>query len=61
MLVYLDGVYIETLTTASDGTFQGQVYAAMDLARGNGHSIEVVLGHTRTSQYAYGWYSNRLG
>jgi hypothetical protein len=47
VLVYLDGVYIETLTTASDGTFQGQVYAAMDLARGNGHSIEVVFEGTQ--------------
>ena len=47
VLVYLDGVYIETLTTASDGTFEGQVYATMDLARGNGHSIQVVFEGTQ--------------
>ena len=47
VLVYLDGVYIETLTTASDGTFDGQVYAQMDLARGNGHTIQVVFEGTQ--------------
>ena len=47
VLVYLDGQYITTVTTASDGTFTGQVYASMDLERGNGHVIKVVFEGTQ--------------
>ena len=47
VLVYLDGQYITTVTTASDGTFTGQVYASMDLERGNGHIIKVVFEGTQ--------------
>ncbi|DAC41905.1 MAG TPA: hypothetical protein D7I00_02340, partial [Candidatus Poseidoniales archaeon] len=47
VLVYLDGQYISTVTTASDGIFSGQVYASMDLERGNGHIIQVVFEGTQ--------------
>jgi hypothetical protein len=47
VLVYLDGQYITTVTTASDGTFAGQVYASMDLDRGNGHIIKAVFEGTQ--------------
>ena len=47
VLVYLDGQYMSTVTTASDGTFSGQVYASMDLERGNGHIIQVVFEGTQ--------------
>jgi hypothetical protein len=47
VLVYLDGEFITSLTTASDGTFTGQVYASMDLERGNGHIIQVVFEGTQ--------------
>ena len=47
VLVYLDGQYISTVTTAPDGIFSGQVYASMDLERGNGHVIQVVFEGTQ--------------
>ena len=47
VLVYLDGQYITTVETASDGTFAGQVYASMDLDRGNGHIIKAVFEGTQ--------------
>ena len=47
VLVYLDGQYITTVTTASDGTFSGQVLATMDLERGNGHVIQIVFEGTQ--------------
>ncbi|MEC8142266.1 MAG: DUF4129 domain-containing protein, partial [Candidatus Thermoplasmatota archaeon] len=47
VLVYLDGQYMSTVTTASDGTFSGQVFASMDLERGNGHIIQVVFEGTQ--------------
>ena len=43
VLVYLDGDYISTLTTESDGSFSGQVYADMNLERGDGHVIQLVF------------------
>ena len=47
VLVYLDGEYVTTVTTGSDGTFAGQVFAGMDLERGNGHTIQVVFEGTQ--------------
>ena len=47
VLVYLDGQYVSTLITEADGTFSGQVYATMDLERGNGHVIQVVFEGTQ--------------
>jgi hypothetical protein len=47
VLVYLDGVLMTTATTDSEGTYTATVLAGMDLARGNGHSIEVVFEGTQ--------------
>ena len=47
VLVYLDGTYISTLTTGIDGSFSGQVYANMELERGNGHTIQLVFEGTQ--------------
>ena len=47
VLVYLDGVLMTTVTTDSEGTYSATVLAGMDLARGNGHSIEVIFEGTQ--------------
>ena len=47
VLVYLDGELVATLTTSEDGSFAGQVYAEMDLERGNDHVLQVVFEGTQ--------------
>ena len=47
VLVYLDGVLMTTVTTDSEGAYTATVLAGMDLARGSGHSIEVIFEGTQ--------------
>ena len=47
VLVYLDGVLMTTVTTDSEGEYSATVLAGMDLARGSGHSIEVIFEGTQ--------------
>ena len=47
VLVYLDGVLMTTVTTDSEGEYSATVLAGKDLARGSGHSIEVIFEGTQ--------------